>query len=78
MVERPKGFVTLNQPFKAHIIAMPPDSRHRDLDNLIKVILDFAQGAGIVTNDKLCTDLRIRWGAVDEAPLGARLILDPA
>jgi crossover junction endodeoxyribonuclease RusA len=46
------------------IIARPPDSRARDLDNLLKGILDALQHAAIVVNDSEIDDLHIRRGAV--------------
>jgi len=35
----------------ATLYAYPPDKRKRDLDNLVKVILDSLQYAGIIPND---------------------------
>ena len=59
------------------IILNPPDKRRRDLGNYDKALSDFLQTAGIVHNDCLCLDLHIVWGGDEDAPLGARLILEP-
>jgi crossover junction endodeoxyribonuclease RusA len=46
------------------VVAWPPDPRKRDLDNLLKVLLDSLQHAGVYLNDSQIDDLRIRRGAV--------------
>lgn len=42
------------------IVAYPPDKRARDLDNLLKPILDSCQGGGLFENDSQIDNLRIR------------------
>lgn len=44
--------------------AHPPDHRRRDLDNLIKPLLDALQWAGIMENDCQVRGLSIRWANV--------------
>lgn len=61
--------------YSAILILVKPDKRRRDLDNLVKVLKDFAVQQGLVVDDSLCEKLYIRWGNKKEAPLGAKLIL---
>lgn len=76
MAQKPPGpFPTINQDFKYTLILSRPDRRHRDSRNYDKAPLDWAQQAGIIKNDKLGVDSRVRWGTDDEAPMGARLII---
>lgn len=42
------------------IIARPPDKRKRDLDNLLKPILDVLTMYGAITDDSKIDDLRIQ------------------
>lgn len=46
------------------LIARPPDRRKRDLDNLLKGILDALQHAAVIDDDGEIDDLRIRRGLV--------------
>lgn len=78
MVQKPPGkFPTLDQPFSYDLILSRPDKRRRDHRNYEKAILDWVQQAGIIKDDALAVDSRIRWGTEEEAPMGARLILKP-
>ena len=43
------------------IEAWRPDNRRRDLDNLLKAILDALTHAGVWVDDGLIVDLRIYW-----------------
>lgn len=43
------------------IHAYPPDNRRRDLDNLLKALLDALQAAGAIENDNLIRKLSIEW-----------------
>lgn len=45
-----------------HIIANPPDSRKRDLDNLLKAPLDALQNAGVYKDDNQIEEIIIRRG----------------
>ena len=53
----PKG---LKGRIEVHIEAHPPDKRKRDLDNLLKPILDVLQDYGIYADDEQIDVLRIR------------------
>jgi crossover junction endodeoxyribonuclease RusA len=46
------------------MLAHPPDHRSRDLDNLIKPLLDALQWAGIMENDRQVRGIFIQWGSV--------------
>jgi crossover junction endodeoxyribonuclease RusA len=47
--------------FKLSVRFVKPDARHRDLDNLLKSLLDCLQSAGVVANDKNCDWIDARW-----------------
>lgn len=67
----------LRGPFRIKIIAIQPPKALNDIDNLPKGLMDFCQQAGIIENDRLCVDLHILWGTKEEAPDGARLLIEP-
>lgn len=46
---------------KVEIEAWRPDNRRRDLDNLLKAVLDSLTHAGVWADDGLIVDLRIYW-----------------
>lgn len=46
---------------KVTIEAWRPDNRRRDLDNLLKAVLDSMGHAGLYIDDSLIVDLRIYW-----------------
>ena len=46
---------------KVVIEAFRPDNRRRDLDNLLKAVLDSLGHAGMYIDDSLIVDLRIYW-----------------
>lgn len=46
---------------KVVIEAWRPDKRKRDLDNLLKAVLDGLKHAGVYEDDSLIVDLRIYW-----------------
>ena len=46
---------------KVTIEAWRPDKRKRDLDNLLKAVLDSLKHAGVYEDDSLIVDLRIYW-----------------
>lgn len=76
MAQKPPGlFPVLDQPFEYVLILSKPDNRRRDSRNYDKAVLDWAQRAGIIKDDVLAVDSRIRWGLDEEAPMGARLII---
>lgn len=49
---------------KIELGAYPPDKRARDLDNLLKCVLDSLQEARIIENDSMIDDLQIIRGEV--------------
>ncbi len=56
----PRGQLT--GKLTVEICAMPPDRRARDLDNLLKGLLDSLHHAGVIEDDSEIDDLRIRRG----------------
>ena len=48
---------------KVTIEAWRPDNRRRDLDNLLKAVLDSMGHAGLYIDDSLIVDLRIYWAS---------------
>lgn len=55
------GAKHLNGRIKVVIEAWRPDKRRRDLDNLLKAVLDSLTHAGVWVDDNLVVDLRIYW-----------------
>jgi len=49
-----------DERLKAEIQVFPPDRRKRDLDNLLKVLLDSLEAAGLFKNDEQIDEIRIR------------------
>ena len=47
------------------IAVYPPDKRKRDLDNLLKPLIDAMGGAGLFTNDEQIDEIMITREAVD-------------
>lgn len=56
---RQKGLKRLLGPLAVEIEAYPPDRRVRDLDNLLKAVLDALQHAGAYENDSQIDRLTI-------------------
>lgn len=52
------------QPIRVEIEAYRPDRRKRDLDNLLKAILDGLAHAGVYEDDSQIHDLRIYWAPI--------------
>ena len=48
-------------PIKLEVIATRPDRRRRDLDNLLKSLLDALDRADVYEDDSQIHDLRIGW-----------------
>jgi crossover junction endodeoxyribonuclease RusA len=42
-----------------NILASPPDNRRRDLDNILKCLLDSLEHSGVVQDDCCFDDIRI-------------------
>lgn len=55
---------TMDCPVAVDILLNPPDRRRRDVDNVLKAVLDGLQHGGILKDDSLVHDLRIRKLAV--------------
>lgn len=55
------GTKKIRGPFKITVTFVRPDNRHRDLDNLLKALLDCLQHAGVITNDKNCVEISAKW-----------------
>jgi crossover junction endodeoxyribonuclease RusA len=56
-----RGAKHLDYALQVTIEAFRPDRRRRDLDNLLKAILDSLTHAGVMEDDCLIVDLRIYW-----------------
>lgn len=51
----------IREPIQVEIEAHRPDRRKRDLDNLLKAVLDGLAHAGVYGDDSQIHDLRIYW-----------------
>ena len=58
LIQRAAKHIT--QPVRVEIEAFRPDKRRRDLDNLLKALLDSLTAAGVWIDDSQIADLRIR------------------
>lgn len=56
-----QGKKSIEGKVKMTIEAWRPDNRRRDLDNLLKAVLDALGHAGVYHDDSLVMDLRIYW-----------------
>ena len=52
---------TITGPIKVEIVAYRPDNRKRDLDNLLKAVLDGMAKGLIYEDDSQICDLNIKW-----------------
>ena len=51
----------IDHAVKVEIKAFRPDRRRRDLDNILKALLDALTHAGVMQDDALIEDLRVYW-----------------
>jgi crossover junction endodeoxyribonuclease RusA len=58
-------------PVRVDILAVRPDKRKRDLDNLLKAALD-AMTPWVWEDDSQVVDLRIRWAPEADMPKGVK------
>ena len=56
-----KANKNIDYAMKVEIKAYRPDRRRRDLDNILKAILDSMTHAGVMQDDALIEDLRVYW-----------------
>lgn len=53
------GFKPLTGRLQVHIVASPPDERRRDLDNILKSLLDSMKHAGVYEDDSQIDGLQV-------------------
>lgn len=58
-----RGAKHFTASLKVEIEAWRPDRRKRDLDNLLKAVLDSLAHAGVFEDDSQIVDLRIYWAS---------------
>ena len=63
MVSRQKAFPK-DERLKLEVLAMPKDKRRRDLDNLLKILCDALESAGVFKNDSQIDEIVIKRGKV--------------
>ena len=56
------GVPRIDGPVDVAIVACPPDRRRRDLDNLLKCLLDSLGSSGVFVDDSLIQRLLVVWG----------------
>jgi len=56
-----KADLKIDYAMKIEIQAFRPDRRRRDLDNLLKALLDSLAHANVMQDDALVEDLRVYW-----------------
>lgn len=49
----------MNGPLSLRIDAAPPDRRSRDIDNILKAVMDALQAAGVYHDDTQVDDLHV-------------------
>lgn len=53
------GITALDGPLCVHVSLFPPDKRKRDIDNVLKSLLDACEHAGCFENDNQISELHI-------------------
>lgn len=51
----------IDGPYKLTVLAVKPDKRQRDLDNILKAISDALVSAAVIESDHLCQWIEARW-----------------
>lgn len=62
-------------PYKLSIMAVRPDKRTRDIDNLIKPVSDLLQTHKVIRNDSDCEMISARWVTTGQ---GVHVRIEPA
>ena len=77
---RAAGYTLIDQkpphvspPYVVEIAAARPDKRKRDLDNLIKPVLDLLTSNNVISDDSMVEHLTIYWATGDEVQNGVRV-----
>ena len=65
IVRPPRGGTDAHDRYAVSIRLTPPDRRRRDVDNLVKPVLDVLEKAGAIHDDAQVDDLNVR---MDHAP----------
>ena len=64
----------LIKPLVVEIEAWRPDKRRRDLDNLLKAVLDSLAHSGVYQDDSQIVDLRIYWADTQGGMLKVKIM----
>ena len=69
----------ISGPVRVQILACRPDKRRRDIDNILKSLLDALDHAGAYEDDSQIWDLSVEWALNDDGELavcrGGRVIV---
>lgn len=77
----PKNRLSSSLPFRGsvlvEVVLVPPDRARRDLDNLLKALLDSLESAGVVEDDSQVDRLVVTRGPVDKDGAGLLVRVSP-
>lgn len=68
---RPQG---LCGRYRLSLVALAPDRRRRDIDNLLKPVSDLLKACGLVTDDSLAKSVFAEWSDDEPAKPGALFV----
>jgi crossover junction endodeoxyribonuclease RusA len=71
LIHKPAKIIA--KPYKLTVLAVKPDKRKRDLDNLIKPLQDFLMHCHVVEDDSFCHCIEMKWVAEGN---GCELIIE--